>query len=1140
MSVETSEARSSEFGLPIGWNRTTTDYERESTIHSVFEKRAAEDPEALAIEEGQRSVTYGELDALAHDVAERLRPYLNGTDQIVGVLADRSIETVVAFLGILKAGAAYVPLEADQPAEWLRFMLDDTGARVVLAPRAWVDVAIDVARVDVLCVEGDGGRSDDAVPRSDEQSWSGSGPTSLAYVMYTSGSSGRPKGVAIEHRGVLRYVRGAHDIIPRRDDRVLHVGQIGFDPSTYEIWGTLCNGGCLVVHPGGRFDPQSVDRTVVDHGVTIAMFSTGALHLMIDGALASLGGCRMVFATGDVLSPSHARRLRAAHPQVRLLNAYGPTEITVTASVYEVRDIAPGHSVPIGRPLANTQLYVVDVEGHPVRAGDSGELLVGGDGVARGYLARPELTAEKFVPDRFTSTPGGCLYRTGDLVRLLPGGDLEFLGRIDNQLKIRGYRVEPAEVAATLSGHPAVEVAEVMVRQDVRGRKQLVAYVIATYDIDSQRLRRYLRRRLPDYMVPSHVVMVSEMPQTANGKMDRAALAALENTADRLPLSTITEEAVARHWAAVLGSDDVMASDDFFDAGGDSLLALQLLTTIRGELGVELPLSAVFDERTVRSLAGRIDAERIIAADGDSSWLRLAPLVACDPMAEVAASVAQSQVGFLSELADQSLPYQSSSRVDFNGHLDETVLVQSLQSVVDRHDILRTRFPKVRGMWIQEVQPQWRVELPVVDLRAAPDPDAALAALQVDLLGERIELTELPLVRWTLVRVSDECATLFQVEHHVVHDGWSSAKLVGEIVTLYRAYAAGLANPLPTPSLQYVDFAQWQRSLSRTDIGRRQLDYWRLTLTGIPRAPALVTDRPAPVERNYAGASLRRDLSAELIDRIHRFASRSRCTPYMVMLGAFHILLSRLSGETDVVVGSGLANRRLPGSESLLGMFVNTVVMRVDLSGDPTIDEALVRVRAAALGALDNQELPFEEVVRALAPQRQAGRNPLYDHLFSFHDSPVVDLRLDGVSVDVSDALSNGSAKADLNVIVINQRGRSASAERPDGKELTVVWEYATDIFDPSTGAQLLTSYLHLLDQLVSDTGQRLSDLELTTADERVQLVAGDAHPMAYERDQNIDEVFASRVRENPDGVAVVVGSRQLTYDELDRASNNG
>ncbi|HEX4218457.1 MAG TPA: amino acid adenylation domain-containing protein, partial [Acidimicrobiales bacterium] len=1144
MTTQTRTGQDPEPGLQPGWNDTGTAYERHSTIHDVFRERVAERPNAPAVEDGHRSWTYRELDALSSDVARRVAGLIDGPDQCIGVMADRSMEAVVALLAVLKAGAAFVPLDGDFPTERLRFMAEDTRARAVLTQGHLIGRAREVFDVPVLGLGEGAPYPADPVGSADQPVRTpSSGPRSLAYVMYTSGSSGRPKGVAIEHRGVLRYVRGAPELVPEATDAVLHVSQLGFDASTYEIWGALCNGARLVVHPHGRPDPRAVAETIERHRVTIGMFSAGLLHQMVDVALASLGSYRLVLSSGDILSPSCALRLREAHPGTRLVNAYGPTETTVTASVHEVGDLPSDGPVPIGHPLPNTELYVLDPELAPVPAGEVGELCVGGDGVARGYLNLPGATTAQFVPDPFGPTPGGRLYRTGDLVRMLPTGELEFLGRLDDQVKIRGYRVEPAEVAAVLMAHPAVAEAVVIAREDIAGHRRLVAYVRARYDVDAFRLRRYVRNRLPDYMVPSAFVVLDEFPHTANGKVDRAGLGAPTRSGPGRPLDTGTERAVGRLWARVLESDDVMADDDFFDAGGDSLLALRLLAMVRDATGVDLPLDSVFADRTVTALSARIDGARRGEAQPSGTGpsghpAELAPLVPTDRVGPVPASVAQAQACFLSELADEALPYQSQAVIRFDGPLEEDTLRRVLQALVDRHDVLRTTFQKVRGAWMQQVHPTLEVTLPIVELRHEPDPEAALWALASERFSDHIAITELPLVHWTLTRLGDDSRALIWVEHHVVHDGWSFAASLNELVTIYRAMVSGGGDPLPALAVQYADFAAWQRAFPATAAGRDQLEYWAGQLSDPPPPLALPTDRPVPPTRTYRGRSLRSDLEPELIDRLRQVASRAGCTPYMVMAAAFFVFLARLGQQSDVVIGSGLANRRLPGSEPLIGMFVNTVALRVDLADDPTIESILARVKAVSLGALAHQELPFDEVVRALAPDRRPGHNPFYDHLFSFHDSPFPELHVDDLSLTVRDGLSNGSSKSDLNVVVINRRGRSARPGRPDGEELSVVWDFATDIFDESTGEAMFAIYLRVLAQVLEQPTARLSELILTTPAERDRLLVAGGRPHAYERDSTIDRVFADRVGERPDAVAVVADDRSLTYAELDSWSD--
>ncbi|HVU73415.1 MAG TPA: amino acid adenylation domain-containing protein [Mycobacteriales bacterium] len=1125
--------------LPAGWNDTATVYERDCSIHDVWAQRVAETPDAIAIEDAHRRLTYAELDAAAADLAGRLVGDLEGEEPCVGVLADRSIEVVVAIIAAIKAGAAYVPLDPHLPLARLELMVEDTAIGVVLAQpahreraRLLVDTVIDT----VIDLDAPPGASRGATPEVRSV-----GPRALVYVMYTSGTSGRPKGVAIEHRGVLRYVRGAPELMPRPGEGMLFVNQLGFDGSTYEIWGALLNGARLVVHVGAP-TPHAIARTMIEHAVTVSLLPTGLFHQLVDWAgsaqpgasdvAAALAALRLVLPAGDVLSPSHARRFLALTPGSRLVNAYGPTEATVTGSIHEVTDVVDGESVPIGRPLPNTTLHVLDDELRPVAPGTRGELYIGGDGVARGYLNRPDLTADRFVDDPFTD--GGRLYRTGDLVRMRADANLEYLGRIDDQVKIRGYRVEPAEVEAILNTHPSVRQAIVVVREDVPGHKRLVAYVTAD-DLPAGDLQAFAAVHLPSYLVPSAIVHLDELPLTANGKPDRLALpapgsAGAGDAPGRAPRAG-TERAVADAIEAVLRCGALAATSDFFALGGDSLLAIQVLSRLQADLGAALPMDVVFRGRTVEAIAA--GADELLASGAVALRLPpLPPLPAPAAGAPEPVSISQSMALFHTELADAAMPYQSQAVIWFDGPLDPALLERALTAVVARHEILRTAFERRPDGWVQVVHPPTPVVLPVVDLRSQPDVDAAFAALTADRFGRRIDLTRPPIAQWTLAVVADERWALLQVEHHVIHDGASFATLLGETAATYRALVDGTPVVLTEP-VQYRQFARWQRELVTSDAGRRQLQHWTDRLAQLPPAPDLVVDREHLPTPTYRGASLSRELTPEQAEALRRVAAELGATPYMVMLAAFFALLHRCSGQRDIVVGSGLAARRLPELSEMVGMAVNTVALRVDVAPDATARELVEVVRRCCLEAQENQELPFEELVRRLAPPRHGGQSAIYRHLFSFHDAPLPDLAMGDVRVRADDVQSNHSATADINVVVVNRR----SAEDPRRGALRVVWEYSSDLFDAASADRMLNQYIRLLEEIVGNASQPVGCLPMTAPGERDALISASSSVRPYERDASVHEVFRRRVAERRDSVAVTSATGTLTYGELDAAA---
>ena len=1090
-------------------------------------------PDAIAVDDGRRQLSYRQLDRYADAIAARLREHLSGADCRVGVLAHRSVEAIGAFLGILKAGAAFVPLEASFPLQRLQMMLADTDACAVLAQPPLEELARKASDLPLISLEPE------LEPLAAGTAQPPPQPSSLAYVMYTSGTSGVPKGVAIEHRNVLQLVCGAEGLLPGAGDGVLHISQISFDASTYEIWGALCNGARVCVYRPLRPEPGRVRSAVEELGVTIAMLSAGILQQMVEAEVHCLASLRLVWSVGDVFSPQAARSLIEALPELRVVNGYGPTETTVVSTCFELKGGSIGDTVPIGHAIGSAELFVLDADLQPVAPGEQGELFIGGGGVARGYLNAEELNAEKFLALALHPGSAQRVYRTGDIVRQLEGGEVEFLGRNDSQFKIRGYRVELSEITAVLNRHPAIRAAEVVVREEVAGHKRMVCYVVVQRSFDTGQVRRYLQLHLPEYMMPSAFVLLESMPLTANGKIDREALPRHSGSGESPAPESPAELAVASQWQEVLGVDEVGVGDDFFEAGGDSLLALQLLSKIRELTGVELSLDVVFEGRTLASIAARVEAGLKDAAEKGVSGVAVGSLsVELRSGDRVTASMNQEQACFLTDLADESLPYQAQAILSFEGHLDRAALHRALQGIVDRHEILRTTFPKVDGRYWQQVAPHFEVELPVVDLRGVADQDQALAAVIGEQTGRRIELDRLPLIRWTLAVLADDRHALVQVEHHVIHDGWSFSLMLGEMRALYEAEVEGRPNPLPPLEYQYADFARWQRDFLDSAAAREQLDYWAQRLAGAPEAPFLPGDREAPTAPSFRGRSLRWDLPSDLDEQIHEIARRLGCTPYIVMLGAFVAMLSRLSGEGDVAVGSGLANRRVRGCDELIGMFVNTVAMRFEVDAAMTVKDLLREVREVSLGALAHQELPFEEVVKGLDPHRRAGRNPFYNHLFSFHDAPLPDLAMDEVRVDPRDVLSNGSAKADLNVMAINRRTIIGQGDQASGSSLSVVWEYSTDLYDASTAQQLFSVYQQLLEEMVQGADRLVTTLHLVSDEVAGELISRERWSSPYEREATIPELFGRAVEDRPDATAVVFGPEQMTYGELDQASD--
>ncbi|HZF13303.1 MAG TPA: amino acid adenylation domain-containing protein, partial [Thermoanaerobaculia bacterium] len=910
------------------WAGTAPAYPRESTLAELFAAQALARPDTVvAVFDGHggrpsRQLSFGELDRRAGRLARRLRALGVGPEVPVGLWLERSLEMVVAVLGVIQAGGAYVPLDPSFPRQRLELILDETRAPVLLADRHRLD-ALPAGLADkgikVLCLDSAFDRDDEDAPSPA----AGTAPDNLAYVMYTSGSTGVPKGVAIGHRGIVRLVRAAGFADLGPDQVFLHLAPLAFDASTPEIWSPLLNGGRLVVFPPGVPDPAVLDATLARHGVTTLWLTAGLFHQMVESYPAGLGGLGQLLAGGDVLSPPHVRRTLVEMTSGiggTLLNCYGPTENTTFTCCHRMATKAGSSalgetaSVPIGRPIGNTSVHLLDRDGQPVPVGVPGELVTGGDGLARGYLGRPDLTAERFVP----AAAGGRLYKTGDLVRYRPDGTLEFLGRIDQQVKIRGFRIELGEIEASLSRQPEIAESAVVVREVTPGDRRLVAYVVARPGASptASGLRAEIERTLPAYMVPAAFVFLPALPLTENGKVDRRALpepglpTAAAGEAPSRPLDP-REELLAALWGELLGVDpaggQIGPHDDFFALGGHSLLATRLVSRIRETFRVDLPLGSLFEAPTLAEMAGRILgagahlAPPILAARRLAAEAEEAPAVL---------SYAQERIWFLDRLTPGSAAYNVAGALRLTGELDPALLGRCLGEIARRHEVLRSVFPLALGRPSQVLLDRLGLALPRVDLSALGGGAAAAAQDLAGRLGlQPFDLAVGPLLCTTLLDVGPGEHLLVVVLHHIAADGWSVTVFLRELTALYGAFVRGLPSPLPELPIQYSDFVRWQRDWLTDETLERQLVYWRQALDGAPPQTALPTDRPRPPVPSFRGAHIRALVPAGVATALRRVPRKSGATLFMTLLSAFDLLLHRHTGQEDLVVGSPIANR---------------------------------------------------------------------------------------------------------------------------------------------------------------------------------------------------------------------------------------
>jgi amino acid adenylation domain-containing protein len=1100
------------------WNDTAHERPRDRCIHERFSEQARRSPDAVVVFEGTR-LRYDDLDRRANALAHDLRARGVAPDQPVGICVERSLEMVVAMLGVLKAGGAYVPLDPAYPPERLAFMLRDSGASVVVSQaqlfgqvRALVP---DVATVDASEFLRGAGRTDAPTARTR--------PDHLAYIIYTSGSTGNPKGVMVSHGAVVNFLSWlVRSYGLGRSDRFLMYRSPSFDVSVWELFGSLLAGSDLVI--AKYQEPAHLLELILAHGVTAATFVPSLLEVLLaDPRLRAGGSLRSVTCGAEPLTAALQERFFAALPKSELYNAYGPTETTVASTRWRC---IPGDRrgvVPIGRPIDNTRVYVLDARGQLVPIGVPGELYIAGDSVARGYHDRPELTAKAFLPDPFEDRPGARMYRTGDRVRWSADGQLEFLGRFDDQVKVRGFRIELGEIEAVLAKHPLVGEFAVVAREDSPGDKRLVAYVVPHGPgLRPNDLKSHLRAKLPEHMIPSAFVVLDEMPLTPNGKVDRKKLPAPEAiSAEYVAPRTPSELAMAGIFSEVLRIPRVGALDDFFALGGHSLLATQVVSRMRTRWAIEVPLRALFEEPTVAGLARTIDAAQTGARPSAGGAIAR---VSRDGALEL--SFAQERLWFLHQLEPGPL-YNVPVVIELRGAIDLAALRRSFAAVIARHEALRTTFASRDGRPIQVIAPELQLELPTHDLGHLAAVDRRAEAMRLANEDARVvfDLEHGPLIRARIVTLDREEHWLLVTIHHIVTDGWSFNVFWRELAAIYDALVAGRRAELPPLAIHYADFAAWQRTWMSGAVLDDKVRYWKTQLAGAPPLLELPTDRPRPPVISYRGAQHAFTLPAKLVTSLQALGRSEQATVFMTVLAAFQTLLHRYSGQDDIVVGSPVANRNRQDIEDLVGFFVNTLPLRGDLSGNPSFRQLLARVRETALAAYDHQDIPFEKLVAELQPERSLAYPPLFQVMLVWQTGYDTH-RIAGVDHTVIE-LPNGTSKFDL-TLAVEERG----------DELVGTLEYNTDLFDAATTSRMLAHLQRILEAVVADPDQRVASLPLLGEDERRELFQWNATDATFEVDCCLHEIVEQQVDRTPDALAVVARDARLTYRQLEERAN--
>ncbi|HBW33510.1 non-ribosomal peptide synthetase [Anabaena sp. FACHB-709] len=1109
------------------WNQTTQAYPNQC-IHQLFEAQVERTPDAIALVFGEECLTYRELNNKANQLAHYLQQLGVKPEILVGICLERSLEMTVCLLGIIKAGGAYVPIDPEYPQERIAYMLEDSQVKVFLTQEQLL-AQIPQNQTHKICIDTEW----DKISRQPNTNPdSGVKLDNLAYVIYTSGSTGKPKGVMNTHQGIcnrLLWMQETYQI--NSTDSILQKTPFSFDVSVWEFFWTLLTGARLVIaKPGGHRDSAYLINLIIQEQITILHFVPSMLRIFLEsGNVEKCTSLKRVICSGEALSLDLQNQFLERF-DCELYNLYGPTEAAIDVTFWQCRKHTNLKTVPIGRPIANTHIYILDQHLQPVPIGVPGELYIGGAGVARGYLNRPELTAERFISysdlgsiGYLTPMPHApcpiphALYKTGDRARYLRDGTIEYLGRLDNQVKIRGFRIELGEIETVLSQHSEVQAAIVVVTEDTTGDKRLVAYIVSE-NPEITDLRQYLAKNLPDYMIPSQFITLDALPLTPNGKVDRRALPKpqFKTSSHTIAPRTPTEELLLNIWQNILNLNSVGITDNFFALGGHSLLVIRLVSQIQQVFGVDISLRQIFENPTIAELATLINSSKL------SLYSSIPERESTD---KILLSFAQQRLWMLAQIEPENPSYNVAAALQLTGDVNVDVLTQSLQEIIHRHEILRTSFVNVDGQGIAVIATEINSHIPVVDLSFLPpsQQQKLVQELAQEESQQPFNLEISPLLRAKFLYLNTQEYILLLTMHHIITDGWSINVFAQEMATIYQAFSQGQSSPLQPLKIQYADFAVWQRSQS--DKFNYQVEYWRQQLESAPELLDLPTDYPRPAIQTFRGQRHSFTISEELTEKIKQLGQETHTTLFMVMFSAFSILLHRYSQQEKIVIGSPVANRHYPGTEGLIGFFVNTFALLISLEDNPTVAELLPRVREMVLSAYSHQDVPFEQVVEELKLVRSLSHSPLFQVMLAVENAPTQPIEIPGLRWSPLE-IDGGTAKFDITLMI---------AETDAG--LQGKWEYNCDLFTETTIHRFTEHLQNILLGMTSEPSQKISDLPLMSGGELQQIINFGTSPTNLII-HCIQELFEQQVAKFGDEIAVICQHQKLTYSELNTKAN--
>ncbi|MBG9771218.1 peptide synthetase, partial [Bacillus vallismortis] len=1088
------------------FNPGRTPYPKGKTIVQLFEEQAAKTPDQPALQYEGESLTYRELNERANRLARGILSLGAGEGKTAAVLCERSMDMIVSILAVLKAGSAYVPIDPEHPIQRMQHFFRDSGAKVLLTQKKLKALAEEAAfsGVIVLADEEESYHADTqnlALPLDS---------AAVANLTYTSGTTGTPKGNIVTHANILRTVKGTNYLSITEQDTILGLSNYVFDAFMFDMFGSLLNGAKLVLIPKETvLDMARLSRVIERENISILMITTALFHLLVDLNPACLSTLRKIMFGGERASVEHVRKALQTVGKGKLLHMYGPSESTVFATYHPVDELEENTlSVPIGKPVSNTEVYILDRAGHVQPAGIAGELCVSGEGLVKGYYNRPELTEEKFVPHPFTS--GERMYRTGDLARWLPNGDIEFIGRIDHQVKIRGQRIELGEIEHQLQTHDRVQETVVLAVDQGAGDKLLCAYFVGEGGISSQELREHAAKDLPTYMVPAVFIQMDELPLTGNGKIDRRALplpdANVSTGVSYVAPRNETEQKLADIWAQVLQVQQVGAYDHFFDIGGHSLAGMKMLALVHQELGVELSLKDLFQSPTVEGLA------QVIASSEKGAAVSISPAKKQDTYP---VSSPQKRMYVLQQLEGAQTSYNMPAVLRLTGELDVERLNSVMQQLMQRHEAFRTTFELKDGETVQRIWEEAECEMAYFE--AAEEETERIVSEFI----KPFRIDRLPLFRMGLIKHSDTEHVLLFDMHHIISDGASVGVLIEELSKLYDGE---IVEPL---RIQYKDYAVWQQQFIQSELYKKQEEHWLKELEGELPVLTLPTDYSRPAVQTFAGDRIAFSLEAGKIDALRRLAKETDSTLYMVLLASYSAFLSKLSGQHDIIVGSPIAGRSQADVSRVIGMFVNTLALRTYPKGEKTFSGYLSEVKETALSAFRAQDYPLEDLIGNLQVQRDTSRNPLFDAVFSMQNANIKDLTMKGIQLEPH-PFERKTAKFDITL----------TADETDGG-LTFVLEYNTALFKPETIERWKQYWMQLLDEVTGNPNQPLSSLSLVTEPEKQTLLeAWKGKTLPVPTDKTVHQLFEETAQRHKGRPAVTYNGQSWTYGELNAKAN--